>query len=96
MLPQVEASSELSVQPTLAQLAGMAREDPISLAQVTAEVTVVNTFYHARSDKIVEQNKLFVCAFRCPTLQSFVGVLVVSAGTSPLMFAVCSWIISFA
>ena len=41
LLPKLEASSELSVQPTLAQLASMAREDAASLAEVTLRAAVI-------------------------------------------------------
>ena len=41
LLPKLEASSELSVQPSLTQLASMAREDAASLAEVLRHAVVV-------------------------------------------------------
>jgi len=88
LLPKLEASSELSVQPSLTQLASMAREDAASLAEVLRHAVgglrcdVLHVFSFKTSA---------LHALRLPILRSSSRVWVVSAGTSPLTFAVCIW-----
>ena len=67
MLPKLEASSELSVQPSLAQLAGMAREDAKSLAEVLLRAAVFRVVMFLRVDK---DEATELRAFRLPILRS--------------------------
>ena len=93
LLPKLDGSSELTIQPTLAQLAAMARENPDSLSEVI--ICSVRAHLCPHMCRVTLHAEVG-SRFRWPLLRFLAKELEGYAGMIPWTSAGCSWTASCA